>query len=377
MSETNTTTATAEIPAIPPAGLSRDRGNAPAAEAVKVDATPDRAKLEATIAEKLAAMNGDGDEAPGGEEEGKEVAAAVTQTADAATAKETPAEEVATTDDDGTEVAETTGTEAEGAAVTDTPTLPAAYVRSLKSDGWTDEEIASHAKSSDFVAIAGKIHDRRNAETAKWSQAGRAMQSQQPAQQQTQQQTAAPSVLKPIDPAPLKEQYSDDKLIDAIIGPVNAAIAEMNAMLPVVQNIQQQKQADEVNGLVRQINEFFNDKELEPYKELYGNEATLANNPVQLKARQDVLEQAQYTVMGAKQYGVTLTLREALLKAHEERSSGYKKQAVRTTITKELKQRNKGITLKSSTRSKTPTSPDKSRSGLESRVKTGLAKVFG
>jgi hypothetical protein len=48
--------------------------------------------------------------------------------------------------------------------------------------------------------------------------------------------------LKPVDAAALKKQYGADELIDAIVGPVNATIEQINKMLPAVQQTQARSQ---------------------------------------------------------------------------------------------------------------------------------------
>lgn len=330
----------------------------------------DRTKLESNVANRLAAAFGD--ETPADE-------AAETST------EETPAEEQTTTDEE--EVVETEKvTEDEGAAAkpeqtgTQAPTLPAAYIRTLKAYEWTDEEIAQNLKvlGSKFVETAAKLHNNRNAEVSKWADAGRQAKAAQQ-QQQTQQTQTIPTTLtplKPFDITALKEHYGDDKFITEF-EKMNTMVAQVNAILPAVQEVQQRSQTAELETLVRQIDGFFGGKELEPFKGVYGDATSIASNKTQQEARNKVLEMADALRVGAEIQGRPLSLGEALTLAHDSLSSGYKVQAVRTTIQKQLKTRNKGITQAPRNRAANPDGKNGTRTGLERRVAAGLAKAFG
>jgi hypothetical protein len=262
------------------------------------------------------------------------------------------------------------------------PTLPAAYVRSLKAYDWTDEEIKEAAQQPGFLATAAKIHANRNRELQTWADAGRrakeAQASQQPAKDAAQSDPQA-SGLKPIDAAALKAEYGDDVLIDKLVGPLNATIAQINAILPVVQQTQQRAAMSQAEMLARQIDGFFGSKDLEPYHKQYGtNTATLDSE--QLAARQKVLEFADYLVGGAAQNGRSLSFDEAMQMAHDAVSGGTKEQAARQKIVAQTKQRNKGISMKPGARGTNLNgagSPAKTRSDLEKRVNQGLRAVLG
>lgn len=253
------------------------------------------------------------------------------------------------------------------------PTLPAAYVRSLKALEWTDEEIAEAAKNPSFITTAAKLHDTRNREISRWAEIGRQQKKQAEAEKPAAQQTTQATSLKPVDAAKLKEQYGDEALIDAIVGPVNSAIEQINAILPVVQTTQHRAQQAQAESLDREIQGFFGGKELEPYKEQYGtNPAALS--PEQVAARQKVLELADALAGGAMHQGRQLSVGEALQLAHDAVSGGTKEQAARKQITSQLKTRQKGITLKPGSRA--TSNPATNRSDMEKRVNQGLASVF-
>jgi len=264
---------------------------------------------------------------------------------------------------------------AEAAPVKAQP-FPAAYRRSLKAYDWTDEEINEAAKQPGFLTTAAKIHQNRNKEVSGWAEAGRKAQAQQstPAKQES---APANTGLKPIDAAKLKAQYGDEALIDALVGPVNQAIEQMNQMLPIVQQTQQRAQMAHGETLVRQIDGFFSGKGMESYKETYGTDtATLTED--QLAGRNKVLEFADALTAGAQMQGRTLHLNDAMQLAFDAVSGGTKTQAARKELTQTLKTRAKGVTLKPGSRgTNLNASPAKGRSDLEKRVKSSLASVMG
>jgi hypothetical protein len=130
--------------------------------------------------------------------------------------------------------------------------------------------------------------------------------------------------------------------------------------------------------LGRQVESFFGGKELEPYRELYGTMNDELTDQ-HIKSRNKVLEMADALVNGATQNGRRLALGEALQLAHDAVSGGFKAKAARTTLVKQVKTREKGITLPPAGRSKTAvtqTGP-KDRAQFEKDTTARLKKVFG
>jgi hypothetical protein len=310
---------------------------------------------------------------------GEETPAEVTEET-AAAAKETPAADEA---EKPAEEKPAGQTEAEPEAAAkpvaekgNAPTLPAAYRRSLKAYEWTDEEIDANLKAMGpaFIQTAAKIHANRNKEVQDWAAAGHAAKHAQT--QPAATQTAAAPGLKPVDAAALKKQYGDEALIDAIVGPVNTAIEQINQMFPQVQAYQKQSQAAQLETLNRQVDGFFGGKEMETYKELYGTANATLTEP-QMAERTKVLELADALIVGARQQKRNLTLDDALQMAHDSVTSGAKEQVAREKIAKQLQTRQQGITLRPSGRKPSPVaSPGGARKDLEKKVSSGLAKAF-
>jgi hypothetical protein len=263
------------------------------------------------------------------------------------------------------------------------PTLPAAFRRSLIARGYTETEIDADLKTQGtrFVEMAERVHRGRSAEIADWANAGRqakaAQQQQQQQRQQQQQPTVSDGALPKLDAKVLKEQFGDDKLIDALVGPVNAAIDRLNAKLPVIENVQKRSETAEQEALIRHIDGFFSGKELAPYKAVYGDTAGFAKDQKFIDARNKVLETADALIAGAGLQGRSLTLGEALTLAHDALSGDYKLQAVRTQVKQALTQRTNGITLKPGTRvASNPAGYNGSKATTERKIGALLTKAF-
>lgn len=93
-----------------------------------------------------------------------------------------------------------------------------------------------------------------------------------------------------------------------------------------------------------------------------------------------LVEQADQIRAGALLQGKEMNYSEALQRAHLVVSDGMKEKVVRTKIIGELKQRNNGITVRSSTGKQRVQEDDSGPPSLkkaEGTVKKGLKKFFG
>lgn len=341
--------------------------------------------LEAKVSENLSAAFGDEDDSEQDDtevdeepEEGAEESEEESDEEDAEESEES---------DEGEESEEEAAAEP---ADPDAPTLPEAHRRSLKAYGWNDDEINQNLKAlgSSFIQTAEKIHSNRNAELSQWAAAGRQKREQEggeqgttDGQQSTQQaQQGLPGELKPVDAAKLKEQYGDDDLIDAIVGPVNAAIQSINSTLPQLQQGTQQAQQANTQAVTQQVDEFFGDESVKPYKSLYGDNTEEVTEE-QLTNRNKVLDTAYDLMVGANVvHGRQMNVKEALQHAHEIVSKDFKTNAVRDGLKKQAKQRNKGIVNKPSSRkggeSRGKPGKPRTRRELENKVASKLGEAF-
>lgn len=335
----------------------------------------DRAAVETATAARMAAVFGDepAEETPAEGDENVEVTDGAVE--------ETPVKEEESTEEIVKEAA--VKPPVAKPATGNSPTLPESIRRSLKAYGWEDAEIDSNLKSlgASFITTASKIHDNRNTETARMAAEGRAARER--ASAEAAQRAANPQqaeALKPLDVAALKTKYGEDKMVDEIAGPINAVIAQINQMMPQVQQSQKAARDAEMSSFGKKIEDFFGSKALKPYAKLYGDSAAGELVQDNWNARNKVLETADALMYGAKQQGRTITLEAAMEQAHDSVSSGFKVAAVRAGIKKELVTRSKGITLRPANKGNAGlgnvNGPVKSRSDLESRVAANLRKTF-
>jgi hypothetical protein len=350
-------------------------------EAASTAAEPaaDRSTLESKVGDKLAALDWDGI----GDDTAEPAEAKEAKAEEGAEPAEEKAEdESATPDEEGEEQEEQETEQPEQQPKGEQPkgpTLPAAYVRSLKAYGWEDADIqaAMKADPANFMVAAGRIHKNRSDETARWAELGRQSRTRQDQPAGEQKATPAQAQIKPVDREALVEKYGNEELVGEIVGPVNEAIAQINAVLPDlmtgVQSVQQSRQ----EALSRQIDQFFGGDELKTYAEFYGKDSASMAEP-QIENRNKVLELADALIAGAAQQGRNLTVGEALMLAHDSVSGSFKVQAIRKQVKSAVQARNKGITIRPTQKgSQANDGPAKNRNELESRTRDRLAAVFG
>lgn len=333
----------------------------------------DRSAVETATAARMAAVFGD-----------EPAAEATDENADEAV-EETPVNEEESAEDNEEPVVKEAAVKPPVVkpATGNSPTLPEPIRRSLKAYGWDDEQIDTNLKAlgASFITTASKIHDNRNTETARMAAEGRAARERSNAE--AAQRAANPpktEALKALDVAALKEKYGEDKMVDEIAGPINAVIAQINQLMPQVQNSQKAAQQAEMVAMGKQIEDFFGSKDLKPYGKLYGDPAVGELSEANWKSRNKVLMDADALMWGAQKQGRILPLNEAMQMAHDSVSSGFKIEAVRSGIKKELVTRNKGISLKPANKGQAGlgnvSGPVKTRQDLESRVAANLRATF-
>lgn len=351
----------------------------------------DREALEEKVSASMAGVFSEEDETAA-EESVEETNEELETDEAAAEDEETPPDD---SDEGGDEVEEEIAREAAADDDTsDAPILPDSYRRTLEAYQWTPDEIdeALQVQGAKFVETAGRIHANRNKELQQWAAIGRQArqtdQSQQgddpaapPAQSQAPTQ-GVPSPLAPIDVAALKEKYGEDELLNEVIGPVNGTINAINALLPQLEQGVTRAAQNERDALAAQVEAFFDHETMESYRELYGTTENGGQiTEEQWGQRNKVLEMADALATGAKVQGRELTVQEALSLAHDSVSIDHTQTAVRNTIKKQVKQRNRSITNKPSNRGRSTVQSSKgapkSRAELEQRTKDRMATVFG
>lgn len=270
------------------------------------------------------------------------------------------------------------------AVASEASTLPAGYVRTAKARGWTDQEIGDFAKANPDLAIKTfeRMHESRTKEINEWAELGRKVRqspvASSPAPTSAPVHAPAPAgSLQPINVQEMVDKFGNQELIEALAGPINAAIASVQPLIQGATQAQEQARRSQQESLGKVVQDFFTDKSMAPFAETYGKGmATLT--PAQIEVRSRVLETADALIAGASFQGRQLSVQEALTLAHDSVSSGTKENIIRDQIRTSVQKRAKGITLRpTATGRANPDAAPRDRAELVGRTEDRLSKAFG
>jgi hypothetical protein len=262
-------------------------------------------------------------------------------------------------------------------------TLPAAYVRTAKARGWTDQEVIDFTKANPDIALKTfeRMHESRTQEIQEWAELGRKVRQNAPSTPASAP-VAAPQVqpatgLQPLDVNKLAEQFGQRELIEAIAGPINAQIAALKPLMDSATAAQKQADTARQENLGKLVQDFFTDKTMTPFATVYGKDiAGLTKEQVELRGK--VLETADALIAGAAYQGRQLSTQDALALAHDSISSGFKENIIRDQLRTTLTKRQNALTLKPTAQGrKVQGGPPKDRAELVGRTEDRLAKAFG
>jgi hypothetical protein len=260
-------------------------------------------------------------------------------------------------------------------------TLPAAYVRTAKSRGWDDKEIADFAKANPELALKTfeRMHESRTQEIKEWAELGRKTRTNaQGASPVTSVAAPAQSpALAPINVQEMVEKFGNKELIEALAGPVNAAIAAVAPLAQGARQAQEQAKRTAAENLGKTVQDFFTGSDMKPYTDAYGTRVDTLTAP-QIEQRQKVLETADALIAGAAFQGRRLSVQDALTLAHDSVSSGLKTNIVRNQLKTSVTKRQHQITLKPTNVGRAAAGgPPRSKQELLGRTEDRLAKAFG
>lgn len=279
-------------------------------------------------------------------------------------------------------------------AAAEASTLPAAYRRTAKARGWTDEEYDNFAKADSTLALKTfeRMHDSRTKEIQEWADLGRKAQTARQSTETTAEAvpSAAPPVtpttptapaasqFAPVDIAALTELYGgNEELVRAIVDPINERFAAMEPFMQNAVAVQAQIAQTQQETLGRIVQEFFASPEIVPYKEAYGTDLT-ALTPEQTNLRGKVLETADALLAGAAFQGRELSVQDALALAHDSESSSFQAQVIRDQLRKDTTKREKAITLRPTAQGRQDAGgPPRDRTELLARTEDRLRAAFG
>ena len=350
----------------------------------------DRDALESKLADQMAAMNATDEnyDGPLTKVDESEAEDATGEPTDDVAEDQDDAEEIVDTDevDEVQEVEDTEGGEESSTeeAVSGL-TIPDSHRRSLKAYGYSDEWIDEQAEALGlkFNEFAIGVHEKRNAEIARWAQAGQSLRNQNqpqqpqvPASPQAPAQMQLPQTVQPIDLRQMQEKYGEQEFLEDMVAPVNNVINAINAVLPGLQTSIRKVEQTEQDAISARINTFFDSEEIKPFRKLYGgSEKPLTQE--QIATRNQMLDMADLILTGAHGQGQNLNFKEAMVAAHDAVSANFRETAVRQTIKKEAKKRNRGISQKpSKRRAGTPVSSGNEQTDRERRIAAKMREVF-
>jgi hypothetical protein len=266
-------------------------------------------------------------------------------------------------------------------------TLPAAYHRTAKARGWTDQEISDFHKANPDLAIKTfeRMHESRTKEINEWAELGRKNRGVQPGSSTAPSSVppppatpAATTALKPINVAEMVEKYGNQELIEALAGPLNQAIEALTPIIAETNRNQATAKQTAQEGLNKTIQGFFGSAEMKPFAAIYGPASFAAKTPEQAAKFEKVLETADALISGAAFQGRTLDVSEALVLAHDSVASGVKETVIRDAIRKDVTKRGKGITLRPTAQGRrTAGGAPRDRQELLQRTEDRLAGAFG
>jgi hypothetical protein len=188
----------------------------------------------------------------------------------------------------------------------------------------------------------------------------------------------ASAPLAPINVQEMVEKYGNKDLIEALAGPVNAAISALGPIVQGAQAAREQSTKDAQAGLAKSVGDFFGDKTMKGYESFYGPANFTEKTPAQVDAFKKVLDTADALRAGAAYQGRELSVQEALTLAHDSVASGVKETAIRSQLQTKVQKRNANITLRPTAQGRRSAGgPPQNRQELMGRTEDRLAKAFG
>jgi hypothetical protein len=268
----------------------------------------------------------------------------------------------------------------------DDPQLSDAYYRAAIHSGMDKEQITKFMETDSELALKtfGNLYESMNRTSQEFADLGR--YKKQLAEKGTDAPEEKPGFAK-IDTTDMRSEYGD--VVADQFDKQQEQLAELfdkqSAVAPVVNSNDQQLQEQETKHATEQIEAFFNSADMAKYDETYG---TVEKDDVEWTGllpgakmnRVMVIDSAIELMDGAAAAGRTISVPDAMERAHLLVTQPIRDKIIRDDIMKNVVKRSKGITLKPS--SKVADAVEKSKgpktdTEVEDNAATRLAKVFG
>ncbi len=335
-------------------------------------------ELEQTVEERLAKFNGS--------EEAKELKSEEVKPDPEVEEVEEKEEEVKEQEDEEVKEVEEEDKESEKEPEKEAPALPENYFRAAVHQGMEPENIQKifDADPDGALKLFESIYNSTNFISEQTSALGRTKRVEM---QKALEAESKPEEIeyKSIDIDAIKKAYSeDDPGLVTLFEGLNAQNKQMFDMLKEQRQTptpQSQQPSDEDKKVWGTINTFFSDKGMEVFSEAYGavgegKDWNTSLTGAQAQTRMEIIDEADLIMGGAKLQGRDMNYAEALSRAHLVASSKMQSQIAREQIHKEIKKRNKGITVKSTGKSSNKSlTPEQEEKALEKKTEGRLAKI--
>lgn len=270
----------------------------------------------------------------------------------------------------------------------DAPQLSDAYYRAAINSGMSEEEIIEFYATNPELAekTYAKLYDNMNRLTNEYAALGKHKREQATDGDRVPNTSSDDSAdFKKIDLAKLKEEFPEDSLVD-VIGEMQNQMASMDKELksrPVHNEDQAKLEKEQEAHTGRQIEDFFNETSMVPYKMIYGKVADGDTNwtnlmPGESASRIAVIESAQQLVEGAIALGTDMSVHDALERAHLLVTQPVRNKIIRKDIMDKVIKRSKGITLRPSDKANVEDTDGKpgSEKDMVSKTEARMKKVF-
>ena len=311
------------------------------------DGAYDKENVVDSIAEKLAAFNGDtgdsnGDTGDTGDSDG-----------DTGDTGDSNGDTGDTGDSNGD-----TGDTGDGDVA---PEIPENLLRAAQHVGWKPEDVVAFWKSDPERAQSTfeNIHKSVNNLSQQFASIGRtALQSKGEAGKSQQVAQPQQQVDDFIDVNKLREQHPDSELVDIIASMNDAlkkAVAVRQPQTTVDESAAQRAVLQERMANIQKMNTFFGSDAMKSYAEYYGpvnDENGVPQfdwsylQPGQMANRHAMLQTAEQILAGAEVQGQQMSVEQALAMAHLLQTAAMQKQNVRKELLASVTKRSKGATLK-------------------------------
>ncbi len=327
--------------------------------------------LEKNVQEKLDGLGLDPDKSSTDEEDEDTEENGVGEEDDTNTDEDTEDKNEDTEDKDKEKTDDATS---EGKEKTDdnTLTLPAEFMQTAVRLGMSEKEVKDNFdKNPEFMISAlGELHKGENGLSAQYSQMGRAIQEKQIAAQKNTSDDDDTSPESFVDIKKLKAQYEDGDeemlLIDKVIKPLNDALGKLSKQVnsQVQPDSQPAYSQQEDRAIHSEINNFFDNDNLKPFRDYYGTvkpgeDPRIVLTGAQFKHRNEVCTEGSLIRTGADFAGKKLAISDVLHRAHLQLTESMRAEMIRENLSAKIKTRGKGISIKAGKRQTSDNSKEK------------------